>query len=121
MKMGGMSWILTGDLEKEGEQEVMNVFPNIKADVLKVGHHGSKGSTGEEFIKQLQAKTAIISVGENNRYHHPHQEVLQILQRHSIRVLRTDQSGTIQYRYKNRVGTFSVYPPYDTSDITETN
>lgn len=121
MKTGGMSWILTGDLEKEGEQEVMNVFPNIKADVLKVGHHGSKGSTGEEFIKQLQPKTAIISAGENNRYHHPHQEVLQILQRHSIRVLRTDQSGTIQYRYKNRVGTFSVYPPYDTSDITETN
>ncbi|MEC2058592.1 DNA internalization-related competence protein ComEC/Rec2 [Bacillus stercoris] len=121
MEMGGMSWILTGDLEKEGEQEVMKVFPNIKADVLKVGHHGSKGSTGEEFIKQLQPKTAIISAGKNNRYHHPHQEVLQILQRHSIRVLRTDQNGTIQYRYQNRVGTFSVYPPYDTSDITETN
>ncbi|SNY67392.1 DNA internalization-related competence protein ComEC/Rec2 [Bacillus subtilis] len=121
METGGMSWILTGDLEKEGEQEVMNVFPNIKADVLKVGHHGSKGSTGEEFIQQLQPKTAIISAGKNNRYHHPHQEVLQLLQRHSIRVLRTDQNGTIQYRYKNRVGTFSVYPPYDTSDITETN
>lgn len=121
MKTGGMSWILTGDLEKEGEQEVMNVFQNIKADVLKVGHHGSKGSTGEEFIKQLQPKTAIISAGANNRYHHPHEEVLQILQRHSIRVLRTDQNGTIQYRYKNRVGTFSVYSPYDTSDITETN
>ncbi|AOS68648.1 DNA internalization-related competence protein ComEC/Rec2 [Bacillus subtilis] len=121
METGGMSWILTGDLEKEGEQEVMDVFPNIKADVLKVGHHGSKGSTGEEFIQQLQPKTAIISAGKNNRYHHPHQEVLQLLQRHSIRVLRTDQNGTIQYRYKNRVGTFSVYPPYDTSDITETN
>ncbi|MFP3793529.1 DNA internalization-related competence protein ComEC/Rec2 [Bacillus subtilis] len=121
METGGMSWILTGDLEKEGEQEVMDVFPNIKADVLKVGHHGSKGSTGEEFIQQLQPKTAIISAGKNNRYHHPHQEVLQILQRHSIRVLRTDQNGTIQYRYKNRGGTFSVYPPYDTSDITETN
>ncbi len=121
MKTGGMSWVLTGDLEKEGEQEVMNVFPNIKADVLKVGHHGSKGSTGEEFIKQLQPKTAIISAGINNRYHHPHQEVLQLLQRHSIRVLRTDQNGTIQYRYKNRVGTFSVYSPYDTSDIAETN
>ncbi|MFB4363392.1 DNA internalization-related competence protein ComEC/Rec2 [Bacillus sp. LR_6] len=121
METGGMSWILTGDLEKEGEQEVMDVFPNIKADVLKVGHHGSKGSTGEEFIQQLQPKTAIISAGKNNRYHHPHQEVLQLLQRHSIRVLRTDQNGTIQYRYKNRGGTFSVYPPYDTSDITETN
>ncbi|ADV93302.1 ComE operon protein 3 [Bacillus subtilis] len=121
METGVLSWILTGDLEKEGEQEVMDVFPNIKADVLKVGHHGSKGSTGEEFIQQLQPKTAIISAGKNNRYHHPHQKVLQLLQRHSIRVLRTDQNGTIQYRYKNRVGTFSVYPPYDTSDITETN
>ncbi|MCO4850072.1 DNA internalization-related competence protein ComEC/Rec2 [Bacillus vallismortis] len=116
MKTGDVSWILTGDLEKEGEQEVMRVFPNLKADVLKVGHHGSKGSSGEEFIKQLQPKTAMISAGENNRYHHPHQEVLQILQKHSIRVLRTDQSGTIQYRYQNRVGTFSVYPPYDTSE-----
>lgn len=121
METGVLSWILTGDLEKEGEQEVMDVFPNIKADVLKVGHHGSKGSTGEEFIQQLQPKTAIISAGKNNRCHHPHQKVLQLLQRHSIRVLRTDQNGTIQYRYKNRVGTFSVYPPYDTSDITETN
>lgn len=121
MQTGSMSWILTGDLEKGGEQEIMNVFPNIKADILKVGHHGSKGSTSEEFIKRLQPETAIISVGENNRYQHPHQEVLQILQRNSIRALRTDQKGTIQYRYKNRVGTFSVYPPYDTSDITETN
>ncbi|MCY8310515.1 DNA internalization-related competence protein ComEC/Rec2 [Bacillus vallismortis] len=116
MKTGGVSWILTGDLEKEGEQEVMRMFPNLKADVLKVGHHGSKGSTGEEFIKQLQPETALISAGENNRYHHPHQEVLQLLQKHSIRVLRTDQNGTIQYRYQNRVGTFSVYPPYDTSE-----
>lgn len=121
MKTGSLSWLLTGDLEKEGEQEIINVFPNIRADVLKVGHHGSKGSTGEEFIKQLQPKTAIISAGENNRYHHPHQEVLQLLKSRSIRVLRTDQSGTVQYTYKNGSGTFSVYPPYDTSDMTEEN
>lgn len=121
MKTGSLSWLLTGDLEKEGEQEIISVFPNIRADVLKVGHHGSKGSTGEEFIKQLQPKTAIISAGENNRYHHPHQEVLQLLKSRSIRVLRTDQSGTIQYTYKNGSGTFSVYPPYDTSDMTKEN
>lgn len=64
METGVLSWILTGDLEKEGEQEVMDVFPNIKADVLKVGHHGSKGSTYEEFIQQLQPKTVIISMGK---------------------------------------------------------
>ena len=63
MKAGGFSWLLTGDLEKEGEKEMMEVYPNLKADILKVGHHGSKGSTGEELIKQIEPKTALISAG----------------------------------------------------------
>ncbi|MCY8959560.1 DNA internalization-related competence protein ComEC/Rec2 [Bacillus atrophaeus] len=121
MKTGHLSWVLTGDLEKEGEQEIMKAFPDLKADILKAGHHGSKGSTGEEFVRQLKPKAAIISAGENNRYHHPHQEVLDILTAHSVRIFRTDQSGTIQYRFKSGFGTFSVYPPYDTTGMTETN
>lgn len=121
MKTGHLSWVLTGDLEKEGEQEIMKAFPDLKADILKAGHHGSKGSTGEEFVRHLKPKAAIISAGENNRYHHPHQEVLDILKAHSVRIFRTDQSGTIQYRFKSGFGTFSVYPPYDTTGMTETN
>ncbi|MCG0041061.1 DNA internalization-related competence protein ComEC/Rec2, partial [Escherichia coli] len=50
-KLGNLRWLFTGDLEKEGEQRILKDFPNLKADVLKVGHHGSKTSTSEEFVQ----------------------------------------------------------------------
>lgn len=113
MKAGGFSWLLTGDLEKEGEKEMMEVYPNLKADILKVGHHGSKGSTGEELIKQIEPKTALISAGEHNRYGHPHGEVLDILNRHDVKVFRTDRHGSIQHLFRGGNGTFLLHPPYD--------
>ncbi|MCY7800243.1 DNA internalization-related competence protein ComEC/Rec2 [Bacillus haynesii] len=113
MKAGGFSWLLTGDLEKEGEMEIMKEYPNLKADILKVGHHGSKGSTGEELIKQIEPKAAIISAGEHNRYGHPHGEVLDILNGHHVKVFRTDRHGSIQYLFRSGNGTFLLHPPYD--------
>lgn len=109
----GVSWLLTGDLESDGETEVLKTYPNLKADILKAGHHGSKSSTSEAFLKQLQPEAALISAGKENRYHHPHEEVLDRLKAYSVNVLRTDVSGTIQYRFKKGAGTFSVFPPYD--------
>ncbi|MGN9864577.1 DNA internalization-related competence protein ComEC/Rec2 [Bacillus swezeyi] len=113
MKMGGLSWLLTGDLEKEGEREIVEAFPHLKADVLKVGHHGSKGSTGEELIEQIEPETSLISAGENNRYRHPNKEVLDILNRHHVKVFRTDRDGAIQYLFRRGNGTFCLHPPYD--------
>lgn len=108
-----LSWLLTGDLEKQGELELLEKYPSLKADILKVGHHGSKGSSGSEFIERLRPKSAFISAGENNRYQHPHQEVLDILADFHVRTFRTDKQGSIQYVYDNKKGTLQLNPPYD--------
>lgn len=110
---GDISWLLTGDLEKEGELGLLKKYPLLKADILKVSHHGSNGSTSSEFIKQLRPKAAFISAGENNRYQHPHQEVLDILADFRVRTYRTDIHGSIQYVYDNKKGTIRLHPPYD--------
>ncbi|MFJ7754994.1 DNA internalization-related competence protein ComEC/Rec2 [Peribacillus muralis] len=105
-ELGGLSWILTGDVEEEGESKLVTAFPRLQADVLKVGHHGSKTSTSEPFLLQLQPRVALISAGKDNRYGHPHQDVLGNLEAHRIRVFRTDEDGSIIYKYYKRKGTF---------------
>jgi competence protein ComEC len=110
-KLGPLAWLFTGDLEKEGEQQVIDAFPRLHADVLKVGHHGSETSTSESFLQTITPKLAIISVGKNNRYHHPHRDVIERLKAHHIQILRTDEHGAIQYRYTKKAGTFTVMLP----------
>ncbi len=110
-KIGGLSWLFTGDMEEEMEKKVIEKYPSLQIDILKVGHHGSKSSTSEELLKQIQPEMAIISVGEKNRYGHPKQEVLTRLQKHSVQILRTDQHGAITYIFKSGKGTFSVWIP----------
>lgn len=68
-------FLFTGDLE-DGELELMNRYPNLPVDVLKAGHHGSKGSSYPEFLDYIDAEMALLSVGQNNRYQHPHSETL---------------------------------------------
>ena len=68
-------------------------------DILKVGHHGSKTSSSVPFIKQINPKYSIISVGENNRYGHPNQNVLKNLEKSKI--YRTDKSGSIIFKISN--------------------
>ena len=80
-ELGGLKWLFTGDLEAEGEEKLMKKNPTLSVDVLKVGHHGSKSSTTEDFLEKISPQRAIISVGENNRYQHPHQEVLKRIAR----------------------------------------
>ena len=112
-KIGGLSWLFTGDLEMEGEKSIIEFYPAIKVDVLKVGHHGSKGSTSDEFLDQLKPKIAIVSAGANNRYQHPHPEVTEKLHKRGIPLLRTDLHGAILYQFQENRGTFSSHPPYD--------
>ncbi|MBI2463273.1 MAG: MBL fold metallo-hydrolase [Candidatus Spechtbacteria bacterium] len=87
------SFMLTGDMEARGEH-VLSVFGvDLASDVLKVGHHGSSGSTSEDFLQKVSPKIAVISAGVNNRYGHPTAEVLRRLS--SIKTLRTDKNGDI--------------------------
>lgn len=74
-------FLFTGDLEQEGEKELLKNYPKLKVDVLKVGHHGSKTSSNSDFIKEINPKLALISVGEKNRYGHPNQETLETLKK----------------------------------------
>jgi competence protein ComEC len=110
-KIGGQRWLFTGDLEKEGEDQLINHYDKLKIDVLKAGHHGSKSSTTESFLDQLEPKIAVISAGKNNRYGHPAEEVLMNLNERKIKVLRTDQHGAITYIFKGETGTFSAVHP----------
>ena len=80
----------------------MERYSNIPCDILKVGHHGSKTSTSDTFVKYLSPKEAIISCGKNNKYGHPHESVLRILKNNNITIRRTDILGTITYsNYKS--------------------
>lgn len=92
---GENSFLFTGDAEKLVEKQVIANGENIDADVLKVGHHGSTTSSSEDFIKEVSPDIAVIPVGEGNDYGHPHKEILELLEKNNINLLRTDFEGTI--------------------------
>lgn len=89
------SFLFTGDAEKLVEKEVLQKNFNLKADVLKIAHHGSTTSTTKEFLEKVSPSIAVISVGAGNDYGHPHKEILKILENHNIITYRTDLNGTI--------------------------
>lgn len=84
--------LFTGDLEKENEVKI-----NEQADLLQVGHHGSRTSSCERFLKTVKPRFAVISCGQDNEYGHPHSEVLERLGKMGIKVYRTDISGDIVF------------------------
>ena len=93
---GDISFLFTGDMEKEGEERVFARFNSIlRSTVLKVGHHGSLTSTTSDFLRAVAPKVAVISVGEHNRYRHPGRLTVQNLQKAGVIVYRTDQDGAI--------------------------
>lgn len=97
LKFGENSFLFTGDLPSDGEQALIKTGENINSQVLKVGHHGSKYSTGEEFLKAVNPRDAVISVGANNRYGHPAPEIIDRLKNMGINIFRTDEKGDISY------------------------
>ncbi|WP_070120730.1 DNA internalization-related competence protein ComEC/Rec2 [Bacillus marinisedimentorum] len=104
--LGGKSWLFTGDLEKEGESALIRAKPSLRADILKAGHHGSKTSSSEAFLKKVNPKIAVISAGNENRFGHPHDEVLDRFSSMGTLVFRTDEQGAVHYRFKSNKGTF---------------
>lgn len=97
LNWGDTSFLFTGDAEKESEAEMLKAFPasTFRADVLKVGHHGSNTSSTEAFLDAVRPSTAVICVGEGNKYDHPKQRTLDNLKARNITVLRTDEEGSI--------------------------
>ena len=88
-----------GDASSTTEKEIMIKYNLHDIDVLKVGHHGSKTSSSEEFINAINPKYSIISVGKNNRYGHPNKEVLDNLK--NSKIYRTYIDGSIMFKIKN--------------------
>lgn len=110
-EVGGLTWLFTGDASESVERELMNSFPNLRVDILKAGHHGSKTSSSQHFLEGIKPKAAVISVGKNNRYGHPHQQVIQAMEKSSITILRTDLNGAVSYIYRDKTGTFRTQLP----------
>ncbi|MDC7975972.1 DNA internalization-related competence protein ComEC/Rec2 [Bacillus sp. BLCC-B18] len=112
-KLGGLTWLFTGDLEEEGEKFLVATYSELRADVLKVAHHGSNTSSIMPFLSAVQPNMAIISAGERNRYGHPHKEVIERLEEMGIEIWRTDKQGAISYVFKGESGTFRSKITYD--------
>ena len=91
-----ISFLFTGDLEADGEEELISKKANLKSDVLKVGHHGSKRSTTKKFLQVVKPKYGVISVGKDNKFGHPSLRVLKNLQQAGVKILRTDLDGEIK-------------------------
>lgn len=100
-KISNDYWLFTGDISQQAERQLIELYPNLKVDILKVGHHGSRTSTAPKFLQAIQAKKALISAGRNNRFQHPHEEVLDALRKEDIEIYRTDQEGAIRFVYSS--------------------
>jgi competence protein ComEC len=92
VEYGGFQALFAGDAGFPAEEALADVAPRV--DLLKVGHHGSRGSTGEPWLDRLRPAVAVISVGRND-YGHPASETLARLVAHEVQVRRTDQDGTV--------------------------
>ena len=113
LTFGETSVLFTGDMEDPVENYLTRLDGQIpsgslKSDVLKVGHHGSRTSTGERFLGYVSPKHAVISSGTDNSYGHPHQATLDTLERFEVETLRTDWQGTIVMRSDGQEINFST-------------
>ncbi|MES2459576.1 MAG: ComEC/Rec2 family competence protein [Armatimonadota bacterium] len=93
---GKSRFLFTGDAEEEEEKDMLSTKQiSLEADVLKIGHHGSRGSSQATFLDAVHPSVAVISAGRKNNFGHPHPEVLSRLRQRGVRVFRTDQQGAI--------------------------
>ena len=97
LSYGKTSVMLTGDAPIKTEKIILseNSPAQLHSDVLKIGHHGSRNSSSPEFLQAVSPKYVFISVGKDNKYGHPHKEVLDILNQLGVKIFRTDQDGII--------------------------
>lgn len=94
---GDVSFLFTGDAGRQSEKQMLEDGLSLEADVLKVGHHGSSGSSCYEFLRAVNPHYAVISTEDNSRYGHPHEETLSRLKDCGAEIYRTDKHGTIVF------------------------
>ena len=87
--------LLTGDASIKSEENLLNNYNLSNIDILKIGHHGSRSSTSDNFLKEIHPKIALISAGRNNKFNHPHQEVLERLNKYHVKTYCTKELGTL--------------------------
>lgn len=98
------SILFTGDIEEIAERRILNLYSDkLKADILKVAHHGSKTSSIEEFIKAVSPRIALIGVEKYNNFGHPNEEVIQRLKNYNIKIYRTDFNGEIDLKIDKKI------------------
>ncbi len=95
---GKINFLFTGDIEKEAEEVLVNYGNLLKADVLKIPHHGSKTSSTLQLLKLVQPKYAVISLGKNNKFKFPSPSLIQRLSDLNIPFIRTDKNGAVIFR-----------------------
>ncbi len=95
---GDVTFLITGDLVTEIESEMLHEGIDVSSTVLKVGHHGSKTSSSEEFLQAVNPKCAVICVGYGNNFGHPRPEILQRLENLNAKIFRTDKDGLIKFK-----------------------
>ena len=98
-ELNNHKFLFMGDAGVEVEENIIERYNLRDIDVLKVGHHGSKTSSEKEFVEKINSKYSVISVGKNNRYGHPNDNVLDNLE--DSKIYRTDQDGSILFKIKN--------------------
>ena len=109
------SMLFTGDIEETSEKEILKLYSKnkdlLKANILKVAHHGSKTSSTSEFINVVNPKIAVIGVGNNNKFGHPNENVLERLKQLGCKVFRTDLGGeiSIEVNRSSKYRTISIY------------
>ncbi|MDD1699191.1 MAG: lamin tail domain-containing protein [Methanoregula sp.] len=95
---GAIDFLMTGDLDSQGEEALLRSGYPLDAEILKVGHHGSFSSTSPPFLARVRPEMAVIPVGADNPYGHPHQQTLDLLKDYGVAVYRTDRDGNIMVR-----------------------
>lgn len=98
----GVTFLFTGDMEGEGEKKLLDssLADSLRADVLKVAHHGSRESTSKELLSRIQPELAVISCGKDNRYGHPHKETVERLTETGADIVTTPEEGAVKVAVK---------------------
>jgi competence protein ComEC len=103
MKHGLFTALFTGDLEKDGEEDMLRKYEGMRnIDILKAGHHGSKTSSSVELINKINPKLTIFSAGKNNRYGHPHEEIIDRFKEKKLPTLTTSDVGSVHIRFHKK-------------------
>ena len=95
MAYGKFKMLFTGDLEGQGEENLTGSGWSLKADVLKVGHHGSAAATSEQFLQKVRPQVSVVSCGKENPYGHPSEETIKRLKAAGCTIFSTPESGAI--------------------------